>query len=104
MAETIDPGLAPWKPSDMPANVDVKFEIRMSETYAADGTLLEWMSLSEDSSGSSSSESESEVEIESIQVSDNDVLPTTNNVNNLKKMFDTQQTFFKDFDLTALLV
>ena len=91
MAETIDPGLAPWKPSDMPANVDVKFEIRMTETYAADGTLLEWMSLSEDSSGSSSSESESEVEIESIQVSDNDVLPTTNNVNNLKKMFEQQK-------------
>lgn len=82
----------PRKPSDLPDNVDVKFEIRMSDTLAADGTLLEWMSLSEDSSGSSSSDSDSEVELESIQVSDTDVRPTINNVNNLTKMFEQHKT------------
>jgi len=90
--ETIDPGLAPYKPNDLPANVDVKFEIRMSDIYAADGTLLEWLSLSEESSASS--ESESEVEIESIQVSDNDVRPS-NKVNNLTKMFEQHKMLNK---------
>jgi len=95
--ETIDPGLSLFtKPSDLPANVDVKFEIRMSETYAADGTLLEWLSLSEESSGASSSESESEIEIEeSIQVSDTDVGKAPSKVNNLTKMFEQQKTVNK---------
>jgi len=93
--ETIDPGLAPFKPSDLPANVDVKFEIRMSETHAADGTLLEWLSLSEESSSASSSESESEIEIESIQVSDTDVGRLPSKVNNLTKMFEQQKTLNK---------
>ena len=90
--ETIDPGLSLYKPSDLPANVDVKFEIRMSDTYAADGTMLEWLSLSEESSASS--ESDSEVEMESIQVSDNDIRPS-NKVNNLTKLFEQQKTLHK---------
>lgn len=82
------------KPESLPENVDVKFQICMSDTYAADGTLLEWMSLSESSGSESSSDSEAEM-VESIQVSDNDVgLPKSTNVGNLTKMFETN-TFEK---------
>ena len=82
------------KPDSLPENVDVKFQICMSDTYAADGTLLEWMSLSESSGSESSSDSEAEM-VESIQVSDNDVgLPKSTNVGNLTKMFESN-TFEK---------
>lgn len=76
------------KPESLPENVDVKYQICMSDTYAADGTLLEWMSLSESSSSDSSSDSEAEM-VESIQVSDTDVgLTKSTNVGNLTKMFE----------------
>jgi len=70
----------------LPEGVDVKFQIQMCDTYAADGTLLEWMSLSE---GSSSSGSESEPEMESIQISNSeDGISENENVRNLTKMFE----------------
>ena len=57
----------------VPPEVGVKLQLIVSDTYAADGTLLEWLSVSEGSSDESSSdESEFSDVSDSILVSDTD--------------------------------
>lgn len=57
----------------VPPEVGVKLQLIVSDTYAADGTLLEWLSVSEGSSDESSSdESEFSDVSDSIMVSDTD--------------------------------
>jgi hypothetical protein len=58
---------------NVPPEVGVKLQLIVSDTYAADGTLLEWLSVSEGSSDESSSdESEFSDVSDSIMVSDTD--------------------------------
>ena len=58
----------------LPPTVGVKVQLTVSDTLAADGTLLEWLSVSEGSSGEeySSDESNFSDDGESILVSDTD--------------------------------
>ena len=55
----------------VPPSVGVKLQLTVSDTVAADGSLLEWLSVSE-SESSSESESEFSDASESILVSDTD--------------------------------